>query len=176
MVMGAVVVLVIGAMLINYLRGLNNSTENTTASEIVSSNEPEKGETPKLEDLPKKYTIQKGDNLWKVAEAVYGSGYNWIDIAKENNLSNPSALNAGQEINIPKVEARQATIVASSKTSQTPVKTIEGDTYTIAKGDSLWDIAVRAYQDGYKWVEIAKANDLENPGIIHPGNSLKLPR
>jgi nucleoid-associated protein YgaU len=53
---------------------------------------------------------------------------------------------------------------------------ITGDTYVIQKGDSLWKIAVRAYGDGFKWVEIAKANDLENPDLIHSDNELKLPR
>lgn len=53
---------------------------------------------------------------------------------------------------------------------------ITGDTYVIQHGDDLWDIAVRAYGDGYKWTEIASANNLENPDIIHVDNTLKLPR
>jgi nucleoid-associated protein YgaU len=40
----------------------------------------------------------------------------------------------------------------------------------------LWTIAVRAYGDGYKWTEIAKANKLVNPNLIHPGNVFVLPR
>ncbi|HUV71729.1 MAG TPA: LysM peptidoglycan-binding domain-containing protein [Clostridia bacterium] len=46
----------------------------------------------------------------------------------------------------------------------------------MVKGDTLWDISVRAYQDGYRWVEIAEANNLSNPNIIHPGNALTIPR
>lgn len=53
---------------------------------------------------------------------------------------------------------------------------ISGNTYVIQEGDDLWDIAVRAYGDGYKWTEIAAANNLENPDIIHVNNTLKLPR
>ena len=53
---------------------------------------------------------------------------------------------------------------------------ISGGEYQIAKGDSLWEISVRAYGDGYRWMEIAKANSLESPGLIHPGNTLTIPR
>ena len=53
---------------------------------------------------------------------------------------------------------------------------ISSDSYTVVKGDNLWSIAVRAYGDGYKWTEIAKANKLVHPSLIHPGNDLTLPR
>jgi nucleoid-associated protein YgaU len=57
-----------------------------------------------------------------------------------------------------------------------PVGTISGASYTAQAGDTLWDIAVRAYGNGEKWTEIAKANNLTNPQIIHRGNSFTLPR
>ncbi|PIZ97158.1 MAG: lectin, partial [Candidatus Levybacteria bacterium CG_4_10_14_0_2_um_filter_35_8] len=38
------------------------------------------------------------------------------------------------------------------------------------------NIAVRAYGDGYRWVDIARANGLENPDLIFSGNVLKIPR
>src|SRR3989344_761158 len=53
---------------------------------------------------------------------------------------------------------------------------ITGTSYTVVAGDSLWKIAERAYGDPYKWVDIAKANGLLNPDIIHSGNVLTLPR
>lgn len=62
-----------------------------------------------------------------------------------------------------------------AKPTQAPV-TIKGEEYTVVSGDNLWTIAERAYADGYKWTEIAKANNLVNPDIIHPGNKLRLPR
>ena len=56
------------------------------------------------------------------------------------------------------------------------IQTLKGDSYTVAKGDTLWDISCRAYADCFKYVEIAKTNNLVNPGIIEVGQELKLPR
>ena len=56
------------------------------------------------------------------------------------------------------------------------VQTIQGDKYTVQKGDTLWEIAQRAYGDPYKWTEIAKANNLNNPNLIHRGNEFVIPR
>lgn len=53
---------------------------------------------------------------------------------------------------------------------------IEGETYTVVKGDTLWDIADRAYGDPYRWTEIAQANELVNPDLIHAGNRFTIPR
>ncbi len=51
-----------------------------------------------------------------------------------------------------------------------------GGIYTVKSGDTLWNIAERQYKDGYKWVDIAKANKLVNPGQISSGTKLTLPK
>jgi nucleoid-associated protein YgaU len=56
------------------------------------------------------------------------------------------------------------------------VQKITGSSYTVVEGDNLWDIAVRRYGDGYRWVDIAKANSLSNPDLIYPGSKFALPR
>lgn len=47
--------------------------------------------------------------------------------------------------------------------------------YTIVPGDTLWDIAKRFYGDGSKYPIIAKANNIENPDLIYPGQKLYIP-
>ncbi len=47
--------------------------------------------------------------------------------------------------------------------------------HTVAKGESLWKIAESYYGDGYKWTEIASANDLKNPNALEEGQELNLP-
>lgn len=53
---------------------------------------------------------------------------------------------------------------------------ITGSTYTVQHGDNLWNIAVRAYGDGFRWTEIAEANHLANPRTIFSGNVFIIPR
>ena len=149
MVLGAVVIVVVGVLIANYFKdrklgSLPAGDENKTEATVSQT-----------------YLVAKGDNLWRIAEKVSGSGYNWVEIAKENNLENPGIIYEGQEL----------TIKANA-----PNTSISGATYEVQKGDTLWDIAVRAYGDGYKWSEIARENKLVHPNIIHSGNILILPR
>lgn len=51
-----------------------------------------------------------------------------------------------------------------------------GGEYIVKQGDNLWKIAVATYNDGYKWTEIAKANNLKNPGLLEKDQKLVLPK
>lgn len=52
-----------------------------------------------------------------------------------------------------------------------------GSTYTVVKGDSLSKIAKRVYGDAQQWHRIYEANkdQIQDPDLIHPGQTLKLP-
>lgn len=121
------------------------------------------------------YTAKKGDTLWKIAEMKYGSGYNFVDVAKANKLANYNVIEVGQKLTLPDVQPKKLTTGEVAKV-QTAKVTITGAQYTVKKGDNLWTIAVGAYGDGYSWSKISKANNLKNPGLIIPGQVLKLPR
>ena len=151
---------------------------------------------------PTTYVVQEGDDLWDISVKEYNSGYKWGEIAKANNLSNPSLLFKGQVLtipqsqtiaqaiptktlptNIPTVTHKVLPTAIAAKTTPAPQQninapngTITGDSYVVQHGDNLWNVAVRAYNDGYKWPLIARENNLSNPGLIHSGNVLKLPR
>jgi putative chitinase len=162
--LGAVVVGVALILLASFVKNANLSKK------IGSTSTSSVNQTVKY---PKTYTVNQGENLWSISEKIYGSGYNWVDLAKANNLENPDILYVGTKLLIPNVTPKIVDNMASEKNA---IKPITGSSYTVQKGDYLWSIAVRAYGDGYKWVEIAKANNLANPDIIHSGNILKLPR
>jgi nucleoid-associated protein YgaU len=172
MILGVLVVLVVGALVINYFRNTRTTKETQQPTSKETSSQEFAQQTIKLEELPTVYTVKAGDNLWKIAKTIYGSGYNWVDIAKENHLENPNLVYVGQELKIPKAEPIIPKISQPTKT----LEPITGDTYTVVKGDNLWQIAVRAYGDGYQWVKIARENKLANPNLIHPGNIFKIPR
>ena len=130
----------------------------------------------KSKEIQKTYTVKPGDDLWTISENIYKSGYNWVDIARENNLSDPGLIFSGMKLKIPNVKPIIVKISVNETQINSPQKSITSDAYIVVEGDNLWDISVRAYGDGYKWVDIARANSLDNPDLIFSENILKIPR
>jgi 5'-nucleotidase len=48
-----------------------------------------------------KYKVKKGDSLWSIAQAKYGNGNKWKQIAAANPKINPDRVQAGQTITLP---------------------------------------------------------------------------
>lgn len=48
--------------------------------------------------------------------------------------------------------------------------------YTVKEGDTLFTIAEKYYQDGSRFTEIAKANNLNNPDEVEVGLTLQIPK
>jgi nucleoid-associated protein YgaU len=120
------------------------------------------------------HIVERGETLWSIAEKYYGSGYNWTLIAKANNIAHPGMIFKDNKLIIPqapKLEPTQG--AATGEITPHAVSTVKS--YTVIKGDTLWDISVKAYGDGYGWTKIAEANHLMNPRMIHPGNTLSIP-
>ena len=202
MILGGIVIVVVGLLVVNYFKGIDTGkTLPAIETEDLSIT------------LPATHQVAQGEDLWKISEKYYKTGYNWIDIATENNLKAPYTIEVGQTLNIPDVESKllakdedtdvniieeqenpTAVIDIQDKSDDLDIKQLDkltdtstdnaiqeeneisSSTYTVVRGDNLWDISVKAYGDGYKWVEIAEANDLVNPGIIHAGNVFIIPR
>ena len=63
---------------------------------------------------------------------------------------------------------------AAGTTGQAP----QDDTYVVASGDSLSKIAKQLYGDMNQWRRIYDANrdQIQDPDLIHPGQTLKIPR
>ena len=118
------------------------------------------------------YVVKQNDDLWTIAKKEYGSGYNWVDIASANKIANADVISEGTSLIIPNVKQKEL----DSEPVEQNSNSITGNSYTVVSGDFLWDIAVRAYGDGYRWVEIAKVNNLTNPDLIFSGDVLKIPR
>lgn len=159
-------------------KAVPTKTQEPTKIVANTATNPEKIAQGGVNPINDEYTVVAGDNLWSIAEKQYKSGYNWVDIARVNKLSNPRIITSGQKLKLPKVEQKIATVSTQPKQEaavQNATK-ITGDSYIIVKGDTLWAISVRAYGDGYQWKKIASANNLINPSLIHSGNKLKIPR
>jgi nucleoid-associated protein YgaU len=162
--LGLAVVLVVGMIAFNYFKAKMSPAKTA---------EEQKNETQTTASLPAKYTVKDGDTLWSIAETHYKSGYNWVDIQKANSLTNADLISAGQTLTIPDV--KPITVPPGEVSSATTQEPLHPKTYTVVGGDCLWNISVRAYGTGYRWTEIAQANNLGNPDLIFSGNVLTLP-
>ena len=188
MILGAIVVVVVGILIFNYFKNINQGQITETAVEETSQPKVEiveKDGQQFAKGLPTTYTVAKGDHLWGIAENFYNSGYNWVDIAKANNLKNANLIETGQQLIVPDVAVKLATVESSPQSasaigrSDSGGSAIDGNSYTTIKGDYLWDIAVRAYGDGYAWVNLYNANKTvigNNPNLLFTGVNLTLPR
>lgn len=165
LVLGILVVVIIGIAGLALIRG-GDGLKNVSLKDILTG---QQDKAPQTETSEKIHVVKEGENLWTISESLYKSGYNWVDIAKENNLESPDAISAGQTLKIPEnVEIINPTGEIASR--------IETGSYQVREGDNLWEISVRAYGDGYKWVEVARANNLANPDLLFVGTELILPR
>ena len=176
-VMGGIVVVVIAGLIFNYFRTTNLKSWRGT---LLSDKEA--ATTLKNDDkLIATYKVVKGDDLWHIAEKFYRSGYNYVDIMNENKITGKGVIVAGQELRIPKVEAKKITVVETkeeiAKTDGESVTSIAIGEYTIQKGDTYWSIAVRAYGDGFQWPKIYWANKaiFNNPDMIFAGTKILIP-
>eukprot|EP00831_Metopus_contortus_P080243 TRINITY_DN8170_c0_g1_i5.p3 TRINITY_DN8170_c0_g1~~TRINITY_DN8170_c0_g1_i5.p3 ORF type:complete len:179 (-),score=25.07 TRINITY_DN8170_c0_g1_i5:343-879(-) len=77
-------------------------------------------------------------------------------------VTNTMASTSNKVIFIPATESRPPGNQPSNKT------------YTVKKGDCLWNICKQYLGNGSKYNEIAKLNNISNPNLIYPGQVIKL--
>jgi hypothetical protein len=103
MVLGAVVVVLVGGLLFNYLKTAQPSTTpeqakiSSTATESAKVTEPE----VKIIKAGAQYEVKPGDSLWKIAAEQTGSGYNWVKLYGANKSvvgNNPDLIYPGQKL------------------------------------------------------------------------------
>jgi len=170
--LGLAVILVLGMLVKNYMA--SRGTAQTTTTEQAQTQQDGR------EALPLDHTVASGDTLWSIAVKYYDNGYNWPEIQKANKLTDASVIEKGQVLVIPAISPTESNILATSTTdapAPSPTTSVPsvGKNYTVVQGDTLWAIAIREYNSGYRWVDIARANMLTNPDLIHTGNVLQLP-
>lgn len=91
-----------------------------------------------------------------------GDGDVWLSLQlREYKFQNVSQQQNGQ--------AGQAT-----QSTQREDERITPKTYTVVKGDTLWDIAARFYGSGTKWGVLAEKNGITNPRRLQIGTVLYL--
>jgi len=177
--LGGFVIIIVSVLIFNYFKAgkVEEIAIQQPQEELGQLEEVSEGEFMPI-NLPAIHKVEAGEDLWSISKKYYTSGYNWQDIANENNIINPNHIEVGQELKLPKTIVKNPTVKKQEKLSEDqPSKQLITDSvYKVKKGDYLWKIAVFAYDDGYKWPEIAKANNLTNPDYLEEGLELKLTR
>lgn len=107
MVLGAIVVLLVGGLLFNYLKTAKNNPVNEQANVSSSATESAKVTEEVLKPEVKlikagtQYEVKAGDSLWKIAAEQTGSGYNWVKLYELNKSvigSNPNLIYPGTKL------------------------------------------------------------------------------
>lgn len=157
-IVGAVFIIIIGILTYSIFVGKQEKKEAVSTTKEVSQ-------------LPTKHIVQNNESLWTIAQQYYKSGYNWVDLASANTISDPDYITVGQTLVIPDVKP---IIVESGQISAATTVAPKHSQVTVQQGDTLWSIAIREYDSGYRWSEIAQINAISNPDLIYPGTVLRL--
>ena len=100
-------------------------------------------------------TVRRGDSLSSIAARYGGSWRDWHGYRS----GNPNRIYVGERV---------------CKGGYTPARTTAtGSTHTVRRGETLSRIAARY---GTSWQQLASANGLRNPNLIHPGQRLVIRR
>jgi len=97
-------------------------------------------------------------------------------VAQDYATREKAILIAGNVEGIARVNAEQ--LVTLEQIAQENTRDIPEEIfYTIAKGDTLWGIAEKFYDDGSKYPHIVEANIevIKDPDLIYPGQAIRIP-
>jgi len=97
-------------------------------------------------------------------------------VAKDYSVREKAILIAGNVEGISQVNADQ--LITMEQISEENVREIPEEIfYTIEKGDTLWAIASKYYDDGSKYTHIIDANIevIKNADLIYPGQAIRIP-
>ncbi|CAA6822306.1 MAG: Unknown protein [uncultured Sulfurovum sp.] len=97
-------------------------------------------------------------------------------IAQDYPTREKAILIAGNVEGIAQVNAEQ--LVTLEQISEENVRDIPEEIfYSIVKGDTLWAIATKFYDDGSKYTHIVDANIevIKDADLIYPGQSIRIP-
>ncbi|QZN84912.1 LysM peptidoglycan-binding domain-containing protein [Cellulomonas sp. C5510] len=137
-------------------------------------------------------TVVRGDTLWDLAERHLGSGHRYTEIRDLNlgraqldgrALTDAHWIYPGWHLLLP---ADAVDVAAQPVLPPAPSEAPEraAADYTVAPGDTLWDISAEQLGDPLRYPEIVELNrgrpqpdggTLQDPDLIRPGWTLRLP-
>ena len=116
------------------------------------------------------YKVVRGDTLWGIARK---NNVSLAALLNANpNLDKSGRLSIGQEIMIPAVSSSNASNLTVKSTVGNSQSSTSGNTYTVAKGDTLSRIARSL---NVRLSELLRENGMSMSSIIKPGQVLVVP-
>ncbi|WP_174615553.1 LysM peptidoglycan-binding domain-containing protein [Virgibacillus ihumii] len=139
------------------------------------------------------YVVKSGDTLWLIAQR-FGVDINQVSLA--NDLDNPNQLVVGQSLVIPEpgreyvVQSGDTLVRIAAMFDVTVQELAEANNitsgiiyvgqmlelpyfmHTVNPGETIWSIAQRY---GTSVDAIFQANDMAEPGLIYPGQNIRIP-
>lgn len=161
----------------NGTNGTNGSTtsdddNDQTKSSSTTRRDSTTTQTTTNTDTPRTYTVEAGDNMFRISEKVFGSDRYWQAIAQANPTIDPTRLRIGQQLRLP---ARDDVVEEEIDDIDAPANTV---VHTVGAGENLSRIAQQYYNDPTQWNLIYNANRDRigsNPDRLQAGMKLQIP-
>ena len=112
------------------------------------------------------YVVKPGDSLWAIAKR---HGTSVKQLTRWNGLSRHTTLQPGQQLTLWRTSdasSNHTSAVANNAVADTPSLR-----YTVARGDSLWQISRRF---GVTVVALRRWNNLQRGALLQPGQTLNV--
>jgi LysM repeat protein len=139
------------------------------------------------------YVVEPNDNFWRISQKVYGTGAYFKALEEHNRrqYGDRRLINVGDVISVPPLtvlrenyadlcpKPRNAPADRETLLTSSPARGARGThTYTVAEGDTLFDIARHELGKASRWAEIYQLNREqlgEDFNYLSPGMQLVLP-
>ena len=130
------------------------------------------------------HEVLPNENLFNISKKYYGSKDKWTIIyeANRDKIADPRVLYVGQELLIPDAKGYKEDSEGKAFESLTEKKPVEEAykttrTHIVKRGDTLYDIARKYYNDPAKWSKIYDANYdiIEDKKFLRVGQTLVIP-
>lgn len=141
-----------------------------TTEKSAAQEEPRRAPKPLRKII---HVVQKGETLSHISQQYYGTSRKWRSILDANKavLNDPKRLRPDMKLTIPALDG----VAVATATTRSGGTAGDGSprlalsaaaaagadpsrTYTVKKGDTLFRISMRCYDDGTRWRDILAAN------------------
>lgn len=141
-------------------------TSTPTAADDSPDGEPTGETVPVSTAALRKYVVQDGDTMERIAKRELGS-IKYVDRIKDLNPGvAPKRMQIGQKLTLPQVDE------AASESGDAPRRSTQ---YTVKNSDTIFDIAQKVYGTAKYMKLIIEANRIEDPKRLKPGRVLTIP-